>query len=191
MSLVVPTIEDSANSCFPFAVNGLKLNNTRQQRSSIEDGGRYLALIDSGNPTQILPLDVMSQITNAYANNRAGLTIACSSPFELIYQFAGTNYTMRKEEMLVPASQAIDTLGLNGVATTNGCQFQAQPSAPLPNALGALTSVTYQLGDPFYRNVMTVYDYGNIENALLEPPRIGLRPQGATRQPASAGGSVV
>lgn len=71
-----------------FLVNDRRLNSTRLQASATIDGNRYLALIDSGNPTMILPSDVMSQITTAYAGNRLGSTIPCTSRFDLIFQFA-------------------------------------------------------------------------------------------------------
>lgn len=83
---------------------------------------------------------------------------------------------MSKEDFLVPSYNALDSLGFGGY-TTQGCQFQAQVSTPTPDELGPGTSITYTAGAPLLRNVITVFDYGNIWNSLETPPRIGLRPQ--------------
>jgi len=68
--------------------NGRQLTNTTEQTSYYDDGETYYALIDSGNPSVGIPQDMMAQITNAYAGNRAGYTVPCDSPFELIFQFS-------------------------------------------------------------------------------------------------------
>jgi hypothetical protein len=69
--------------------------------------------------------------------------------------------------------QAVDSLGYGGFATDQ-CQFQAQPDQPTPDEIGPGTSITYQLGDPFLRNVAAVFNYGNILNSIATPPTIGL-----------------
>ena len=83
---------------------------------------------------------------------------------------------MSKEDFLVPSYNALDSLGYNGF-TSQGCQFQAQISEPTPDELGPGTSITYTAGAPLLRNVITVFDYGNVWNSLETPPRIGLKQQ--------------
>lgn len=83
---------------------------------------------------------------------------------------------MSKEDFLVPSYDALDSLGYGG-KTTRGCQFQAQISTPTPDELGPGTSITYTAGAPLLRNVISVFDYGNIWNSLETPPRIGLAPR--------------
>lgn len=131
-------------------------------------------LIDTGNPSFTMPEDQMAQITNAWAANPDNLFVPCDSAFEFILQFAGTNFTMSKEDFLVPSYDALDSLGYGG-RQTQGCQFQAQIAETSPDELGPGTSITYTAGAPLLRNVISVYDYGNIWNSLETPPRIGLR----------------
>lgn len=100
----------------------------------------------------------------------------CDSAFEFILQFSGKNFTMSKEDFLVPSSEALDSANFGGSAST-GCQFQAQPSDPTPDEVGPGTSITYALGAPFLRNVISAFDYGNLNDASSQPPRIGLYPR--------------
>lgn len=79
----------------------------------------------------------------------------CDSDFELILQFAGKNFTLAKEDILVPSYLAIDSLDLGG-STSQQCQFQAQPDDPTEDEFGPFTSITYQFGDPLLRNVAMV-----------------------------------
>jgi len=154
--------------------NGKRLDNTTLQPSVIDDGGVYYALLDSGNPSISIPSDMMEQITNAYAGNRAGLTIPCDTPFDLVFQMGGQNFSMNSTDFLVPSYAALDSLAIGGRAVDN-CQFQAQPNRPYGDEIGPRTSITYQLGDPFLRNVYSVFDYGSLEDAEDNNPRIGLR----------------
>lgn len=85
----------------------------------------------------------------------------CDSAFELILQFAGKNFTLAKEDILVPSYLAIDSLGIGGEADSN-CQFQAQPDDPTEDEFGPYTSITYQFGDPLMRNVAMVSGYCTI-----------------------------
>lgn len=83
---------------------------------------------------------------------------------------------MNATDFLVPAWAALDTLRLGGRPfNIEECQFQAQPNNPYPDEIGPGTSITYQLGDPFLRNVYSVFDYGSLEQAESKRPRIGLR----------------
>ena len=92
---------------------------------------------------------MLSQITNAWAANPSvgtyiyqqgidlifrfqNLVVPCDSPFEFILQFSGQNFTMAKEDFLVPSTEALDSANFGGSATS-GCQFQAQPSDPTPD----------------------------------------------------------
>lgn len=156
--------------------NGARIRDTRLQTDIQNDGGNYYMLIDTGNPSFSMPRDMMSQITNAWAANPQNYNVPCDSAFEFILQFAGRNFTMSRQDFLVPSYNALDSLGFGGY-TTQGCQFQAQISNPTPDELGPGTSITYTAGAPMLRNIITVFDYGNIWNSLETPPRIGLRPQ--------------
>lgn len=60
------------------------------------------------------------------------LVVPCDSPFELILQFSGQNFTMAKEDFLVPSTEALDSANYGGSATS-GCQFQAQPGEVTPD----------------------------------------------------------
>lgn len=151
--------------------NGRRLDDTLQQTDN-EDG--YFVLIDTGNPSTALPSDVLSQITNAFAANPDNLVVPCDSPFELIFQIGGTNFTMASEDFLVPSVEALDSLQFGGFST-QGCQLQAQPNSPTPNEIGPGTSISYLFGAPFLRSVYSVFDYGDLTNSLATPPRIGLR----------------
>lgn len=152
--------------------------------------------------------DQLAQITNAWAANPdvrcllffcrtqadsllQNYVIPCNTTFDLIFQFAGNNFTLSKEDTLVPSEAAIDSGNYGGYATTD-CQAQMQPFTPTANEIGDDTSQTYQLGDVFMRNVITgefhgclcyrlklisvaVFDYGSLTNAASQPPRIGFR----------------
>lgn len=96
----------------------------------------------------------------------------CAAPFELVFQFSGQNFTMAKDEMVVPYYNVIDSIAAGG-RPTSGCQFQAQVDSPSGDEFGPLTSITYSLGDPFMRNVVTIFDYGNVRDATQNPPRMG------------------
>lgn len=100
----------------------------------------------------------------------------CDSEFELILQFTGQNFTMAKEDFLVPSTEALDSANFGGSASS-GCQFQAQPHEATPDEVGPGTSITYALGAPFLRNVISVFDYGDLNNAISQGPRIGLYPR--------------
>lgn len=99
--------------------------------------------------------------------------VPCDTPFDLQLQIGGANFTMSKTDFLVPSYLALDSLGYGGDAT-QGCQFQAQVGRPTRDELGPGTSITYTAGAPFLRNVVSVYDYGNIWDSTTTPPRIGL-----------------
>lgn len=58
---------------------------------------------------------------------------------------SGNNFTMLKEDVLVPSTAAIDSYNYGGYATTN-CQAQMQPYQPTQNEIGPDTSMTYHLG---------------------------------------------
>jgi hypothetical protein len=102
--------------------------------------------------------------------------VSCDSAFDLTLQFSGRNFSMSKTDFLVPSGDALDSLGYGGFITT-GCQFQAQPNTPTGDELGPGTSITYTAGAPMLRNLITVFDYGNLWNSLETPPRIGLFPR--------------
>lgn len=150
--------------------NGAKLLDSRLQPNQ---GSNY-ALIDTGNPIMAIASDVLAQITNAWAANPDNYVIPCDSPFELVFQFGGSNFTLSKEDVLVPSIAAIDSGNWGGYATTD-CQAQMQPFTPTNNEIGPNTSQTHQLGDVFLRNVISVFDYGDLSNAASRPPRIGFR----------------
>lgn len=133
--------------------NGAKLINSRIQP---EANSNY-ALIDTGNPIMGIATDVLEQITNAWAANPSNYVIPCNTTFNLVFQFAGRNFTLNKQDVLVPSTAAIDSANYGGYATTD-CQAQMQPFTPTANEVGADTSQTYQLGDVFLRNVVTGED---------------------------------
>jgi len=81
---------------------------------------------------------------------------------------------MNATDFLVPSYAALDTLGYGGYAVRD-CQVQMQPGEVYPDEIGPGTSITYQLGDPFLRNVISVFDYGSLADAENDSPRIGLR----------------
>lgn len=80
--------------------------------------------------------------------------IPCDSPFDLVFQFGGQNFTINKEDVLVPSTAAIDSYNYGGYASTN-CQAQIQPFTPTGNEVGPETSQTHHLGDVFFRNVIS------------------------------------
>lgn len=112
----------------------------------------------AGNPSNAV-MWVISEPTSH--TNQPHLTFVsyspCDSDFELILQFAGKNFTLAKEDILVPSYLAIDSLDLGG-STSQQCQFQAQPDDPTEDEFGPFTSITYQFGDPLLRNVAMVRD---------------------------------
>jgi hypothetical protein len=79
----------------------------------------------------------------------------CDSEFDLTLQISGKNFTLSKQDILVPSYLAVDSLGYGGF-TTEQCQFQAQPDDPTEDEFGPFTSITYQFGDPLLRNVAMV-----------------------------------
>lgn len=80
--------------------------------------------------------------------------IPCDTPFNLVFQFGGQNFTINKEDVLVPSTAAIDSYNYGGYANTN-CQAQIQPFTPTGNEVGPDTSQTHHLGDVFFRNVIS------------------------------------
>ena len=148
--------------------NGAKLITSRLQ----PEPNSNFALIDSGNPIMGIATDVLAQITNAWAANPSNYVLPCNTTFNLVFQIGGTNFSVNKQDVLVPSITAIDSSNYGGYATTD-CQAQMQPFTPTGNELGEDTSQTFQLGDVFLRNVITAYDYGSLTNALDNPPRIG------------------
>jgi len=148
--------------------NGVQLIESKLQP---EASSNY-ALIDTGNPIMNIASDVLAQITNAWASNPDNYVLPCDTAFDLVFQFAGRNFTLAKEDVLVPSNAAIDSNNYGGYATQD-CQAQMQPFTPTSNEIGPDTSQTHQLGDVFLRNVVTSYDYGNLYNAASSPPRIG------------------
>lgn len=149
--------------------NGVKLIDSRIQPVAEAN----YALLDTGNPILAMATDVLAQITNAWAANPDNYVIPCDSPFDLVFQFGGQNFTMNKEDVLVPSTAAIDSYNFGGYARTD-CQAQIQPFTPTGNEVGPETSQTHHLGDVFFRNVISVFDYGDLYNAASNPPRIGL-----------------
>jgi len=139
------------------------------------------ALIDTGNPIMNIANDVLAQMTNAWAANPENYVLPCDSPFDLVFQFGGTNFTLSREDILVPSVAAIDSGNYGGYARTD-CQAQMQPFTPTSNEIGPDTSQTHQLGDVFLRNVVSVFDFGDVWNSAANPPRIGFR---STTPPAS------
>ncbi|KAK9895412.1 acid protease [Cystobasidium minutum MCA 4210] len=149
--------------------NGVKLIDSRIQP---EAEANY-ALLDTGNPILAMASDVLAQITNAWAANPDNFVLPCDSAFDLVFQFGGQNFTIAKEDVLVPSTAAIDSYNYGGYARTD-CQAQIQPFTPTGNEVGPETSQTHHLGDVFFRNVISVFDYGDLYNAASNPPRIGL-----------------
>jgi hypothetical protein len=83
------------------------------------------------------------------------LSRPCDSQFDLVLQFAGKNFTLNKDDLLVPSDLAVDSTELGGEATTD-CQFNAQPTDPDSDEFGPYTSITYMFGDSLLRNVAMV-----------------------------------
>ncbi|CAD6582610.1 MAG: hypothetical protein CYPHOPRED_002078 [Cyphobasidiales sp. Tagirdzhanova-0007] len=148
--------------------NGAKLINSQIQP---EAGANY-ALIDTGNPIMGIASDQLAQITNAWAANPDNYVIPCDTAFDLVFQVGGVNFTMNATDVLVPSAAVIDSGNFGGYATSD-CQAQMQPFTPTDNEIGPDTSQTYQLGDVFLRNVITVFDYGSLTTASSNPPRLG------------------
>lgn len=80
--------------------------------------------------------------------------LPCDSAFDLVFQFGGTNFTISKEDVLVPSVAAIDSYNYGGYAA-NDCQAQIQPFTPTGNEVGPETSQTHHLGDVFFRNAIS------------------------------------
>ncbi|KAF7306019.1 Peptidase A1 domain-containing protein [Mycena chlorophos] len=170
---------NAPNEVYPLAweifVDDVYLDGVALPRSNLSSPTIQLsALVDTGNSAIRGPADVINVINS----RMGGSTFACSTPHTLAFKIGGQMFAVDPRDLVVQASEG-------EVTDCNANLFPTdQPQ------VGTGYQYSWSLGDPFIKNVVAAFYYGNMTYPSVDPPRIGLLSTVASNAGALLGSAV-